>query len=61
MQVVYQPEAARRERASLVHAGSHASRKDRPALKLVHSSDPPATIHVSLGSRTPDDPGPSAA
>lgn len=57
LEVVYQPEAARREKARL--AGIR-----RPHLQLVHSVDRPAETAFARQTMTPaspDDPGPSAA
>lgn len=55
-EVIYQPEAARRERSKLNGNGV-------PRLRLVHSSDAPALQSAAqlFSFHGPDDPGPSAA
>lgn len=65
VQVVYQPEAARRERLRQAEPlAPRPSRQAGHALRLVHSADVPlATPHArpAIAGTGPDDPGPSAA
>ncbi|SFQ09831.1 regulator of nucleoside diphosphate kinase [Mesorhizobium sp. NFR06] len=65
-EVLYQPEAARRERLKLAGvAASESRRLDGPGLRVVHRSDEPydeAQNKVAAAFDTGfDDPGPSAA
>lgn len=62
-EVVYQPEAARREADTLQRGGGQPKRRG-PILRLVHSSGVPAGPLPELLTRFdggPDDPGPAAA
>lgn len=60
--VMYQPEAARRERLMQpLTGGPSATSRSRPALKLVHSSEGPTNFRAADDRVEPDDPGPSAA
>jgi len=65
-EIVYQPEAAKREAAGLKRGlGGAASKSHGPVLRLVHSADglPAAPVERALVAFDdgPDDPGPSAA
>lgn len=66
VQVVYQPEAARRERLGLAaRTGAQPPRYGPGFLRLVHDADAlpgmPADSHPIFADSGPDDPGPSAA
>jgi len=64
-EVVYQPEAARREAASLGQETAEPAQRRGPMLRVVHRADsvaqPPARQTVTVGFSGFDDPGPSAA
>jgi regulator of nucleoside diphosphate kinase len=57
--VLYQPEAARREKEAMSRLGVPAER--RPALRLVSGGFRGQTAYVPVGPDGFDDPGPSAA
>jgi regulator of nucleoside diphosphate kinase len=64
-EVVYQPEAARRERLKLAGVAASGSRLGGPGLRVVHRSDEPHDVAQNKVAAAFDagfdDPGPSAA